>query len=604
MVITIWEGCRFIMINVLSLFDGMSCGRIALDRTGIKVNKYYASELDKYAIKVTQSNWPETIQLGDVNNWREWNIDWSSIDLLIGGSPCQGFSFAGKQLAFDDPRSKLFFVYVNILNHIRSVNPDIRFLLENVKMKKEYLDIISDYIGVEPVFINSALVSAQNRQRYYWVNWEFGQPEDRNIMLSDIIEHGVVDRDKSFCIDANYWKGGNLKSYFEKHRRQLVFELSKINNRIKDVTISKEGVRPHRGDVRKSGISELGNLMTIETEKTYAMTTSHAPKLIIHTSERGRRLTSDGTKRDDKNGTIVRGYEVSTDGKTCALTTVQKDNYVTEDFTIRKLTPIECERLQTVPDSEKCVIITLCLDQIKNFVNAVNRSPKLQKLVSSAEALKLNEYVKNAASNTQVNHQLEKNTVQRNAGMQTQKQTEQCINQRQEDLNSPVEIVGSEMMFKYQNTEAGSAILNVFMSSIEGRITHYGSEALHQNGRNYTYHRSGRSQLNLYGAEMMQLAEDVEKNLNTKKSSNFTSTISNLLNTSNLEQMLIISYYCASLAIDGFIPKRTLRINLSLIDGYTSCVSNTQRYKMIGNGWTVDVIAHIFKALNIPVSFL
>lgn len=179
-------------MNVLSLFDGMSCGRIALDRAGISVNQYYASELDKHAIKVTQANWPKTIQLGDVTKWKEWDIDWSSIDLLIGGSPCQGFSFAGKKLAFDDPRSKLFFVYVDILNHIRSLNPSVKFLLENVKMKRESLDIISEHLGVEPVFINSALVSAQNRQRYYWANWEFGQPEDCHATPSSIIQKGEI----------------------------------------------------------------------------------------------------------------------------------------------------------------------------------------------------------------------------------------------------------------------------------------------------------------------------------------------------------------------------------------------------------------------------
>ncbi|PTT96632.1 DNA (cytosine-5-)-methyltransferase, partial [Pseudomonas sp. HMWF031] len=154
-------------VNVLSLFDGLSCGQIALNRIGIKPEVYYAAEVDKYAIKVTQANYPKTVQLGDVTQWREWDINWASIDLLIGGSPCQGFSFAGKQLAFHDPRSKLFFVYVDILNHIKSVNPNVKFMLENVKMKKEYLAVISEHLGVEPVFINSALVSAQNRQRYY-----------------------------------------------------------------------------------------------------------------------------------------------------------------------------------------------------------------------------------------------------------------------------------------------------------------------------------------------------------------------------------------------------------------------------------------------------
>jgi len=284
-------------MKVLSLFDGMSCGQIALNRAGIEPTKYYASEVDKYAIKVAMSNYPDTTQLGDVTAWREWDIDWSSIDLLIGGSPCQGFSFAGKQLAFDDTRSKLFFAYVDILNHIKGVNPNVKFLLENVKMKKYFLNIISEKLGVEPVFINSALVSAQNRQRYYWANWHFEQPEDRGVQLSDVLESGVVDRDKSFCIDANYFKGGNVKAYFEKHRRQLAF------------------YQPCRA------------------------------------SERGRRLTVCGTRRDDKLGEIVRGYECATDGKSSCLTTVQKDNYVCEDYLIRKLTPIECERLQTVPDN-------------------------------------------------------------------------------------------------------------------------------------------------------------------------------------------------------------------------------------------------------------
>jgi site-specific DNA-cytosine methylase len=174
-------------MKVLSLFDGMSCGQIALNRIGITPEKYYASEIDKHAIRITMSNYPDTIQLGDVTKWREWDIDWASIDLLIGGSPCQGFSFAGKQLAFDDPRSKLFFVYVDILNHIRSVNPSVKFMLENVKMKKEHLAVISETLGVEPVFINSALVSAQNRQRYYWCNWHVEQPEDKGVTLSSVL---------------------------------------------------------------------------------------------------------------------------------------------------------------------------------------------------------------------------------------------------------------------------------------------------------------------------------------------------------------------------------------------------------------------------------
>lgn len=147
-------------------------------------------------------NYPNTIQLGDVENYKNWNIDWSSIDLLIGGSPCQGFSFAGKQLNFNDSRSKLFFTYVEILNHIRRFNPNIKFLLENVKMKKEFQDTISKYLQVQPILINSNLVSAQNRPRLYWTNIaEISLPENKNIKLKDIVEkngnYTYIDNEKT-----------------------------------------------------------------------------------------------------------------------------------------------------------------------------------------------------------------------------------------------------------------------------------------------------------------------------------------------------------------------------------------------------------------------
>jgi site-specific DNA-cytosine methylase len=277
-------------INVLSLFDGMSCGMIALDRLGIKVDNYYASEIDKYAIQVSEANYPNIIRLGDVKE-----VTWlglPKIDLLIAGSPCQGFSFAGKQLAFDDPRSMLFFEFVRLLKDLKPKY----FLLENVKMKKEYQDIISEYVGCQPIEINSALVSAQNRKRLYWTNIPgVEQPKDREIYLADIIESGIVDRDKSYCIDANYLKGGNLKQYFEKSRRQLVF---------------------------------CGAM-------------------------RGRYIV-DGKRQDGKMktaGLTTQRMEIRYDGKTNTITTVQKDNYAVFIDGFRKLTPTECEKLQTVPDN-------------------------------------------------------------------------------------------------------------------------------------------------------------------------------------------------------------------------------------------------------------
>lgn len=275
---------------VLSLFDGMSCGQLALQKAGIQVTKYYAAEIDKYAIKVAKSNFPSMCHLGDVTQWKTWDIDWSTIDLLIGGSPCQGFSFAGKQLNFDDPRSRLFFVFVDILNNIKAQNPKVRFMLENVRMKKEYQDIISKILGVEPVCINSSLVSAQNRVRYYWANWDISQPTDQHKKLADILENGFVDREKSHCLDANYFKGGNLKQYFEKHRRQLVFSSDNLC---------------HVGDADLKG-----------------------------------------------HGYNRRVYHA--EGKAPALCASSGGNLEPKVFippsSWRKLTPRECERLQTVPD--------------------------------------------------------------------------------------------------------------------------------------------------------------------------------------------------------------------------------------------------------------
>jgi DNA-cytosine methyltransferase len=276
----------------------MSCGQIALQKSGFQVDNYFAAEIDKYAIKVAKANYPDTMHLGDVTTVTTsedgeliindpLGIQTAKIDLLIGGSPCQGFSFAGKQLNFDDPRSKLFWEFVRLLKECKPKY----FLLENVKMKQQSMDVITEALGVEPIFINSSLVSAQNRQRYYWTNIPMdGLPEDKGIKLRDILEDGFVDRDKSHCLDANYFKGGNLKSYFEKHRRQLVF--------------SKDGLC-HVGDADISG-----------------------------------------------NQTVKRVYHP--DGKAPCLTTMggghREPKTLTSDTTWRKLTPLECERLQTVPE--------------------------------------------------------------------------------------------------------------------------------------------------------------------------------------------------------------------------------------------------------------
>jgi DNA (cytosine-5)-methyltransferase 3A len=201
-------------MNVLSLFNGMNTGRQALENVGIKVNKYYSSEIKPYAIELTQHHFSDTIQVGDVTKWKEWNIDWSSIDLVLSGSPCQDLSAAGKRAGINGKKSSLFFTFVDILNHIKELNPKVLFLQENVgSASKLDVGIMSRALGVYPVRINSSLLTAQLRDRYYWSNIRtrqdgmFGdiitdipQPKDRGIMFKDIILSGFVDRDKTGCL--------------------------------------------------------------------------------------------------------------------------------------------------------------------------------------------------------------------------------------------------------------------------------------------------------------------------------------------------------------------------------------------------------------------
>ena len=253
-------------MKVLSLFDGMSCGRIALDQLGIPVEKYYASEIDKYAIQVSQANYPEIVQVGDICNLNA--KDYQDVDLIIAGSPCQGFSFAGKQLAFDDPRSALFFEFIRLLKEIKPKY----FLLENVRMKKEFLQVISQQVsecypeiafGIEPMFINSSLLSAQSRQRFYWTNIPgIQEPEDQGIVLRDILEDNFdSERDKSHCIDANYYKGASVEQYKKKHRRQLVNKPIKVGMNVEEVKVRKH-------EVNISGLQHLLRQMKKESGKT------------------------------------------------------------------------------------------------------------------------------------------------------------------------------------------------------------------------------------------------------------------------------------------------------------------------------------------------
>jgi DNA (cytosine-5)-methyltransferase 1 len=309
-------------INVLSLFDGMSCAQIALERAGIEVDKYYASEVDKYAIAVTQHNYPNTIQLGDITKWREWDIDWAGIDLLIGGSPCQGLSHSGRGEGLKDERSALFFDYVDILEHIKKHNPNVIFILENVvPQKKEWAQNMSSVIGVDFIEINSALVSAQSRRRLYWTNiGGIEQPKDKNVYLQDVIESGWVDSMKSYCINANYFTGTGLKEYFEKSRRQLVFD---VPVQVGHINQNHRGSRYYAINGKSVTLCASGGGWGMKTGL-----------YIVPKSNSGTLEPVD--------------WETTSKSQRKTIVSNMIDN---GDAVIRRLTPTECETLQTVPQN-------------------------------------------------------------------------------------------------------------------------------------------------------------------------------------------------------------------------------------------------------------
>jgi len=270
--------------NALGLFDGISCGQVALQRAGVTYDTYYASEIVENSIKITQKNFPNTVQLGDIAKWREWNLE--NVDLIIGGSPCQGFSTAGNKLNFNDPRSKLFFDFVDVLEHHKPKY----FLLENVKMKGEWRDIITEYLGVKPILINSNLVSAQNRPRYYWTNIpNIQQPQDKGIFLKDIIEDNV---------DEKYY-------------------LSQKNKNFRSVATPFALTERRTEEAKK-----------IRREYQHKYGRDFSPR-------RGKELVA---RNDGKMNCLTKTYSL------------KEDTLFDNQNIYRKLTPVECERLQTLPN--------------------------------------------------------------------------------------------------------------------------------------------------------------------------------------------------------------------------------------------------------------
>ncbi|MDR9741547.1 DNA (cytosine-5-)-methyltransferase [Proteus terrae] len=336
----------------LSLFNGISAGRLALSRAGIEFDKYYIAEIDKFANKVSEFHYPDNIQLGDVNNWREWDIDWSSVGLVTAGFPCQSWSLAGKQLGDKDERGKLFWTTLEIMNHVLENNPDAKFMLENVKMKKEFEEYITLHteraLGyVNKTLINSSLLSAQNRQRYYWTNFEVIQPEDKGILLKDII------------VDVNSHGFKNNKAI------NKLFNVNPSGKGMNGNVYSVDGISPtlttNKGEGIKIALSPCEPRENIKQSKDGLIHVANASD--IKGNEQIKRIYSDAGKaptlstcqgghREPKVAIYQRPRGKNNGGvhteKSPTLTSNSWEHNNTLQY--RKLTPTECARLQTFPD--------------------------------------------------------------------------------------------------------------------------------------------------------------------------------------------------------------------------------------------------------------
>ncbi len=365
-------------MRVLSLFDGISCGCLALERAGVPVEIYYASEIDKYALSISNKNYPDIIRIGDVRNvdFRQFI---GKVDLIIGGSPCQDLSIAKKnRKGLSGERSGLFWRFAEA---VRIIKPKY-FLLENVaSMSKENCAIITETLGVEPILINSALVSAQQRKRLYWCNWAVGQPEDKNIFLRDVLESGLPYTDKSYCLTSNY-KGAYFEHGIRTKQRSMVAEPLLIpENTIKgyaEINVGEcfDNSFPQSKTRRGRKMDKKSNCLTAMFPQFFqyigcALRSRHHKKqLEVRKDQKSNAITHAVTdsmvcrpiKVGSLNGKTYQGNRVySVRGKSIALsanggglgakTGLYKIDLPDGDYYVRKLTPVECERLQTLPDN-------------------------------------------------------------------------------------------------------------------------------------------------------------------------------------------------------------------------------------------------------------
>lgn len=555
-------------MNVLSLFDGISCGRLALERAGIKVDNYYASEIDKHAIKVTQHNYPDTIQLGDVTKI-DFNQFKGKIDLLIGGSPCTQLSVAGNGQGLEGKESKLFY---NYLDALKKIQPKY-FLLENVKMKKVWEDIITDFMGVEPLKINSSLVSAQNRQRLYWTNIpNITQPEDKGILLKDIVHEYADNLSKE-----------DLAPYIIDPKRSItILDKETEKGKIGYIGSDSQGNRIY--NIHGKSVTLVGNAGGLGAKTGLYLFGCLTPDR-LNKRQNGQRF-NDGDKfytltAQDRHGVLTDGY-------------------------IRKLTPVECERLQNLPDNYTELGEDVCYLNTYNIIKEREIACKSVKSMIATTPLQTEkqDYAINIICDLSDTEQpnlrktqlSEMKNVLLTDVIDCNKQEADYVLNTIKDLREQV----AQMLNKKNRKNVNIAI---DWQLQEGYVTSIIKTGLDTETHNI--------QINLDKETMHMDTERLRANIkyNIEKSLRKCSdeicclkklyTILILINLIIIKKIYMFAvkentqvYTSSSIKLQGNLLSVALS-NSKMVSILP--ISKQQRYKCLGNGWTVDVIAHIFR---------
>ena len=562
-------------MRVLSLFDGMSCGRIALDRLGIPVEKYYASEIDKYAMQVSTANYPDIEQVGDICDLDP--KDYKDVDLMLAGSPCQGFSFAGKQLAFDDPRSALFFEFIRLL---KAIKPKY-FLLENVRMKKEFLQVISEQVsecypeitfGIEPIFINSSLLSAQSRQRYYWTNIPgIKQPEDKGIVLRDILEtetdeqpvkdternrrHYRREDEKSLCMTANIYKGAGTNG------------MTLVPQKPIKVGMNVEGVPQDNPSEFDKNLDKMTN----KEGKAHCLTASYTGAVAWNSIEK-RQRTMVPTNKPIKVGmnveeVKVRKHEVDIESLQYVLREMKKESGKTnKQIAAETKMPVTKVEHWFRTDSSFAIPGDDIWHRLKDILG-------IKSEVFDASIMEF-EYRDGVFESTQRVYSDEGKSPTLTAS-----NTEQMIETKPKQVGIAVDVNGHDVLKRVYSLDGKSPTVNTCQGgNREPKVVTGGAfrgRAYDIDGKRMD--RDGSSVANKT-KQMLELRRDNKSNAITTVGKD--SVVAN----EDLTWRKLTPLECERLQT---VP-----------DNYTNHVSNTQRYKMLGNGWTVDVICHIFKNME------